>query len=76
MKQIVKVFLDGVPPILAIAAIGCFMAKRGIRDPAAAAVINKVVFLISIPALGFRLISRRRLRNSIGYYWLASICLS
>ena len=52
----VQVLLDGVLPIFAIAAIGYFMGKRGIFDSAGAAIINKIVFLVAVPALGFRLI--------------------
>jgi predicted permease len=51
-----QVLLNGVLPIFAIAAIGYFMGMRGIFDAGAAAVINKLVFLVAVPALGFQLI--------------------
>ena len=48
-----QIFFEGVLPIFAIAMIGYFMGKRSIFDSTTATVINKVVFLVAVPALGF-----------------------
>ena len=50
-------FFDGVLPIAAIAALGYFMGKYHIFDSASAAIINKVVLLIAIPALNFHMVA-------------------
>jgi malonate transporter len=52
-----QMFFDGVLPISAIAAIGYLMGRNSIFDAAAAAVINKFIFLIAIPALNFKMIA-------------------
>ena len=53
----IEVLLDGVLPIFAIVVIGYALGKRGIFDKNSAAVINKFVFLVAIPALGLHLIA-------------------
>ena len=53
----IKILLNGVLPIFAISAIGYFMGRRGIFDASSAAIINRVIFLVAIPALGFGLIA-------------------
>lgn len=50
------IFLNGVLPIFAIGAIGYFLGRIGIFDAAMASAINRFVFYVAIPALGFRLI--------------------
>ena len=53
----IKVLLDGVLPIFAIVVIGYALGKRGIFDKNSAAVINRFVLLVAIPALGLHLIA-------------------
>jgi len=53
----IKVLLDGVLPIFAIVVIGYALGKRDIFDKNSAAVINKFVLLVAIPALGLHLIA-------------------
>lgn len=53
----VDIFLGGVLPIFAIGAIGYLLGRRGVFDAAMATAINRFVFYIAIPALGFRLIA-------------------
>ena len=55
--KMIEVLLDGVLPIFAIVVIGYALGKRGIFDKNSAAVINKFVFLVAIPALGLHLIA-------------------
>ena len=43
-------------PIFAIGAIGYVLGRIGVFDAAMATAINRFVFYIAIPALGFRLI--------------------
>ena len=57
------IFFNGVLPIFAIALIGYLMGKRHIFDLADATIINKVVFLIAIPTLGFRLVANAPINN-------------
>ena len=54
--SLVDIFLNGVLPIFAIGAIGYFLGRIGTFDAAMATAINRFVFYIAIPALGFRLI--------------------
>jgi predicted permease len=56
-------FLNGVLPIFAIAAIGYLMGNRGIFDSSAASIINKVNFLIAIPALNFQMVSNAPIKD-------------
>jgi len=56
-------FFNGVLPISVIAAIGFLMGKRRIFDPAAAAIINKFIFLIAIPALNFQMVANAPINN-------------
>ena len=52
----VDIFFDGVLPIFALGAIGYFLGRVGVFDAAMAAAINRFVFYVGVPALGFRLI--------------------
>ena len=53
----IKVLLDGVLPIFAIVVIGYAMGRQDIFNKNSAAVINKFVLLVAIPALGLHLIA-------------------
>ncbi len=53
----IKILLDGVLPIFAIVVIGYGLGKRDIFNKDSAAVINKFVLLVAIPALGLHLIA-------------------
>ena len=50
------VLFNGVLPVFSILIIGYVMGKRGVFDKSSAAVINKFVLFVAIPALGLRLI--------------------
>ena len=63
-------FFDGVLPISAIAGIGYLMGKRRVFDSAAAAVINKVIFLTAIPALNFQMVANAPFDE---FHWLLLI---
>ncbi len=52
----VDIFLGGVLPIFAIGAVGYVLGRFGTFDAAMAAAINRFVFFVGIPCLGFRLI--------------------
>ena len=52
-----KILLDGVVPIFAIVIIGYVMGKRDLFNKDSAAIINKFVLLVAIPALGLHLIA-------------------
>lgn len=52
----IEIFLDGVLPIFAVGAIGYVLGRIGTFDAAMASAINRFVFFVAIPALGFRLI--------------------
>lgn len=52
----VDIFLGGVLPIFAIGAVGYFLGRIGTFDAAMAAAINRFVFYVGVPCLGFRLI--------------------
>ncbi len=53
----IKVLLDGVLPIFAIVVIGYAMGRQDIFNKNSAAVINKFVLLVGIPALSLHLIA-------------------
>ncbi len=53
----IKILLDGVLPIFAILIIGYVMGKRDLFNRDSAAVINKFVLLVAVPALGLHLIA-------------------
>ena len=50
------ILTNGILPIFGIAAIGYFLGKYKIFDVSAAGTINKLVFLVAIPTLCFKLI--------------------
>ena len=50
------VLFNGVLPVFVVAALGYVMGIRGVFDSVAASAINKLVFLLAVPALGFRLL--------------------
>ena len=50
------VLFNGVLPVFVVAALGYVMGIRGVFDSVAASAINKLVFLVAVPALGFRLL--------------------
>lgn len=52
----IDIFLGGVLPIFAIGAIGYVLGRRGTFDAAMAAAVNRFVFLVAVPCLGFRLL--------------------
>ena len=53
----IKTLLDGVLPIFTILIIGYIMGTRDLFNKDAAAVINKFVLLVAVPALGLHLIA-------------------
>ncbi len=52
----VDIFVGGVLPIFAIGAIGYVLGRIGTFDAAMATAINRFVFYVGVPCLGFRLI--------------------
>lgn len=50
-------------PVFAIALIGYAMGVRGVFDTQAAAMINRLVFLVAVPALSFKLIVEAPFEN-------------
>lgn len=51
-----QVLLNGILPVFAIALIGYLLGARGVFDTQAAAMINRLVFLVAVPALSFKII--------------------
>lgn len=59
----IDIFVGGVLPIFAIGAIGYFLGRVGTFDVAMATAINRLVFFVGIPCLGFRMIVRAPLEE-------------
>lgn len=59
----IDILSGGVLPIFAIGVIGYILARRGIFDFAMASAINRFVFYVGVPCLGFRLIARAPLED-------------
>ena len=59
----IDIFVGGVLPIFAIGAIGYLFGRLGTFDVAMATAINRLVFFVGIPMLGFRLIVRAPLED-------------
>ncbi len=64
------ILTNGILPIFGIAAIGYFLGKYKIFDVSAAGTINKLVFLVAIPTLCFKLIFNAPFDN---FDWLLLI---
>ena len=62
------VFLSAVLPIFALMALGLVLGRMAVFDQVMALAINRFVFLVSIPALIFGLLSRSPIEQ---FNWLA-----
>ena len=58
-----QILLNGILPVFAIALIGYVLGNRGVFDAQAAGIINRLVFLIAVPALSFKLIVEAPFEN-------------
>lgn len=58
MQAVLQTLLNPVLPVFAILGFGAAFARRGLFDAAAAAVLNRFVFYVGVPALLFSLLSR------------------
>lgn len=52
------ILLSAVLPVFALVAIGYGLGRIGVFDPAMAAAVNRLVFLVSVPALIFGLLAQ------------------
>jgi hypothetical protein len=58
LQSVLQTFLNPVLPVFAILGFGAAFAWRGLFDAAAAAVLNRFVFFVGVPALLLSLLSR------------------
>ncbi len=58
-----QVLLNGILPVFAISLIGYLLGVRGVFDTQAASMINRLVFLVAVPALSFKIIVEAPFEN-------------
>ena len=58
MHAAFQTFLNPVLPVFAILGLGMLFARRGVFDAPAAAILNRFVFYVGVPALLFSLLSK------------------
>ncbi len=61
-----QALFNSVLPVFAIVGIGVLLARTGVMEVSAAQVINKYLFLVGLPALGFGFLARTDLGS---YDW-------
>lgn len=68
-----QALLNSVLPVFAIVGIGIILARAGLVEVSAAPVINKYLFLVGLPALGFGFLARTDLSTYdwplLGFYF-------